>query len=100
MIRRNPGSPNPGPVHKSATATASDTSMLLPAADIPGQLRRRRAGSYRLPVLDDGRRDPADPALRLFEFGVETRRQAWAHLTGAGLMCEHVDRLLRAGDVA
>jgi hypothetical protein len=30
-------------------------------AELAAQLRRRRAASYRLPPLADGRRDPLDP---------------------------------------
>lgn len=30
----------------------------MPSTDIPSHLRRRRAASYRCPVLADGRRDP------------------------------------------
>jgi hypothetical protein len=33
---------------------------MSPAGDVASQLRRRRAASYRCPVLDDGRTDPID----------------------------------------
>jgi hypothetical protein len=34
---------------------------MSPGHPVPAQLRRRRAASRRLPVLEDGRSDPIDP---------------------------------------
>jgi hypothetical protein len=36
----------------------------LPVDNLAAQLQRRRAASYRLPPLADGRRDPLDPLPR------------------------------------
>lgn len=46
-------------------SSAGSTTRNLPAngADDPEQVRRRRAASYRSPVLADGRRDPLDKPL-------------------------------------
>jgi hypothetical protein len=56
--RRRSRAPHPEPDPNQNLNEASVT----PAADsIPAQLRRRRAASYRLPPLHDGRRDPLDP---------------------------------------
>jgi hypothetical protein len=40
---------------------ASDSTHPADALDTPAGLKRRRAASYRLPPLPDGRRDPLDP---------------------------------------
>lgn len=44
-----------------ASKNFSDSSVV---ETIAVQLRRRRAASYRLPPLADGRRDPLDPVRR------------------------------------
>jgi hypothetical protein len=65
-------------------------------ASLPTQIRRRRAASYRLPALVDGRRDPLQPPVmpggRHDAVGAE---RAWRHLCDAGLQSELVERVLR-----
>lgn len=74
-------------------STAKRSTASIPVADIPAQLRRRRAASYRLPLLDCGRRDPLDPAG--WSSRLEARRLTWCHLQRLGLLDEHIDATLR-----
>ncbi len=48
------------PAKAAPEVIAATSSSLRQHADIPAQLRRRRAASYRCPALIDGRRDPID----------------------------------------
>jgi hypothetical protein len=54
--------------------------------NLPDQLRRRRAASWRLPPLADGRRDPLDSADEpIRDAELVSWRAAWWHLRRAGL---------------
>ncbi|HEY5454193.1 MAG TPA: hypothetical protein VIJ96_01870 [Acidothermaceae bacterium] len=59
------------------------------------QLRRRRAASRRLPVLDGcDYRDPLDELARDWPPDAAACRAAWHHLNDLGLMSEIVQRVL------
>ena len=51
----------PGEEQRPRVETEGAANNITNATTIPAQLRRRRAASYRLPPLHDGRRDPLDP---------------------------------------
>lgn len=72
-----------------ATATAPQSR--------PAQLRRRRAASWRLPPLCDGRRDPLDSAGEpISDAELDSWRAAWCHLDRAGLVAVIPQRVLVA----
>lgn len=82
-----PGQRLPGPSEDDAPATASVAVIVTGRTADPGelaaQLRRRRSAGWRLPPLEDGRRDPLDalaglPARRV-------HRCAGVEFTAAGV---------------
>jgi hypothetical protein len=65
--------------------------------DIPAQLRRRRVASWRLPPLDDGRRDPLDDCDEpLSDAELDSWRAAWMHLDRLALPAIVPQRVLVA----
>ena len=83
MIENGEGRPcQGGSPKKSSFARNDDTTVPNPirCSRIAQQLRRRRAASWRLPALPDGRRDPLDPRIRLgarpSRFGLSQRELA------------------------
>jgi hypothetical protein len=74
---------------ESAPTTASTEAMVTPVSDIPGQVRRRREASLRLPPMSDGRRDPVDPATRhrCFECGRDLRLARFHRIDATGIVC-------------
>ncbi|WP_216211669.1 hypothetical protein [Amycolatopsis aidingensis] len=61
---------------------------------VHAHLRARRAASYRLPPLPEGRRDPLDPPPVPPRLSVESARAAWRHLYHHGLMSTVVEQTL------
>jgi hypothetical protein len=77
--------PRLGPADRWGTQRNIPASMM---GEVPAQLRRRRAASWRCPPLQSEYRDPLDQ-LNQREGPISTReldswRVAWAHLTQHG----------------
>ncbi|MGH3542481.1 MAG: hypothetical protein ACRD0H_04700 [Actinomycetes bacterium] len=67
-------------------------------SDIPAALRRRRAASWRLPPLADGRRDPLDSADEpITDAEIDAWRATWLHLHRLDLPAVVPAHVLAAG---
>lgn len=105
-MRKPPASGSAGglkPVIHHDVRPAENTPQ--PRQSVPGQLRARRAASWRLPPLPDGRRDPLDPQDEpVSDAELDAWRAAWWHLHRKGLPAVIPDRVLaaarRGGDAA
>lgn len=75
-----------------------DTATASPS-DVPAQLRRRRAASWRCNPLQSGRRDPwhDPPTESVTERELASWRAAWRHLRGCGLPAVVPERVVAAG---
>lgn len=75
------------------------TSSVDHAADFVAQLRRRRATSQRMAILDNGQADPLDELARVpcSRQSTIAARRAWQHLRDHGLLSEHVEACLAEG---
>jgi hypothetical protein len=81
-------------VETTATKSTHETTPRYLDVETPAALRRRRAASYRKPLLNSGFRDPLDELARGWPPDAEASRAAWLHLDGLGLMSELVERVL------
>ncbi|HKS47370.1 MAG TPA: hypothetical protein VJT49_20115 [Amycolatopsis sp.] len=81
--------------HEITAGDGRSGAIVTDTVDLPAQLRRRRAASRRLPVLDCGCGDPwhAEP-LPPSPRNVQASRRAWWHLKELGLLSEDSERVL------
>lgn len=91
--KRRPGD-KPGAAHPTTSGAAGHLSV-ADTADVPVQLRRRRAAAQRLPILDCGCGDPwhhipLPPSQR----NLLAARRAWWHLMEHGLRSDLTDAVL------
>jgi hypothetical protein len=74
------------PLDAGASVTADGGEVVDPAVEnVSVQLRRRRAASWRLPPLADGRRDPIDPPM-VTDQDRAILRYVWRTLARHGLL--------------
>ena len=86
MTERRSG---PREARSNVEVTTTDTASIRQTSDIPEQVRRRREASYRLPPLEDDRRDPLDPPTRFrcVECNRDVRLRPFKRLLDGRLTC-------------
>jgi hypothetical protein len=74
----------------AATGMEANVASVIPGADVPTQIRRRRTASLRLPPMVDGRRDPLDPdtRFRCVECERDVRLKPYIRLTAQTVLCK------------
>ena len=81
--------------HEITAGDGGSSAIVTDTADLPAQLRRRRAASRRLPVLDCGCGDPWHAGhLEASPRNIQAARAAWWHLREFGLLSEDSERVL------
>jgi hypothetical protein len=68
------------------TTTTKSTDSITRDPDLAADLRRRRAASYRMPLLPCGHRDPLDCLCAHAPVDLDASRKAWRHLADMRLL--------------
>ena len=93
-MRNRPTGEQGGTREDAATGTEANVASVIPGADVPAQLRRRRATADRLPPMADGQRDPLDPPTRhrCFECGKDLRLARFHRIDKTRIVCRRCYR--------